>query len=403
MTDSNITNNNSEKRPATQKGWLAILIREIKRMVVDPVYVFCIVVAPLFCYYFFTTLMANGLPTDMPMGIVDQDNTSVTRQMARNLDAFQQSKIAGEYPNVTAARKAIQQGEIYGFYYIPKGTTVKAQRQEIPTVSFYTNSSYLVAGSLLYRDMRTISELISGAASRKVLYAKGASERQAMAFLQPIVVETHPIGNPLMSYNVYLSNSLIPGMLMLFIFMITVYTIGTEIKYRTAKKWLEMAHGNILKALSAKLLPYTIAFTLMGWIYVFYLYGYLVFPCNCGIPTMMTLVFISVLACQGMGVLMISTLPTLRLGLSFASLWGVISFSIAGISFPVVAMNPMLQGLTLLFPLRHYFILYVNSALNGYPLMDAWPYLGGLICFALLPILMAKRMKNVLLYAKYIP
>lgn len=403
MTDNNLINNATENQPIQSQGWWAILVRESKRMVVDPVYTFCIVFAPLFCYYFFTTLMSSGLPTDLPMGIVDQDNTTMTRQMARNLDAFQQSKIAGEYPDVTAARKAVQQGEIYGFYYIPKGTTVKAQRQEIPTVSFYTNSSYLVAGSLLYRDMRTISELISGAAARTVLYAKGASEQQAMAFLQPIVIDTHPIGNPWVSYNIYLSNSIIPGMLMLFIFMITVYSIGTEIKYRTAKKWLAMANGNVVKALFFKLIPYSIAFTLMGWIYVFYLYGYLAFPCNCGIPTMLILVALSVLACQGMGVLMISTLPTLRLGLSFASLWGVISFSIAGISFPVMGMNPMLQGLSLLFPLRHYFILYVNCALNGYSLMDAWPYMGGLICFALLPLLMAKRMKNVLLHAKYIP
>ena len=403
MTDNKYKNNTIEQQPAIKNGWWAIFIRETKRMVVDPVYIFCIVFAPLFCYYFFTTLMSSGLPTDLPMGIVDQDNTTTTRQMARNLDAFQQSKISGQYPDVTTARKAIQRGEIYGFYYIPKGTTIKAQRQEIPTVSFYTNSSYLVAGSLLYRDMRTISELISGAASRTVLYAKGATEKQAMAFLQPIVIETHPIGNPWVSYNIYLSNSLIPGMLMLFIFMITVYSIGTEIKHRTAKKWLTMANGNILKALSAKLLPYTIAFTTMATVYVLYLYGYLAFPCYCGIPTMLILVFLGVIACQGMGVLMISTLPTLRLGLSFASLWGVISFSIAGISFPVMGMNPMLQGVSLLFPLRHYFILYVNCALNGYTLLDAWPYVGGLLCFALLPLLMAKRMKNVLLYAKYIP
>ena len=53
-----------------------------------------------------------------------------------------------------------------------------------------------MAGSLLYRDMRTMSELASGAASRTVLYAKGATERQAMAFLQPIVIDSHAINNP---------------------------------------------------------------------------------------------------------------------------------------------------------------------------------------------------------------
>lgn len=403
MTDTKVAENKNETPVGQKKRWSRIFTREVKRMLTDRVYVFCIILAPLFCYYFFTTLMSTGLPTNLPMGIVDQDNTTTSRQLVRNLDAFQQSRIADSYPDVTSARKAVQRGDIYGFYYIPKGTTRKAQRQEVAKVSFYTNASFLIAGSLLYRDMRTMSELGSGAAARTVLFAKGATEQQAMAFLQPIIIETHPIGNPWLSYNIYLSNSLIPGMLMLFIFMITVYSIGTEIKYRTAKTWLNMAGGNILKALSAKLLPHTIAFFVMGALYVFYLYGYLAFPCHCGIPTMLLLTLLMVIAAQGMGVLMIGTLPTLRLGLSFASLWGVISFSIAGISFPVMAMHPMLQGVCLLFPLRHYFILYVNCALNGYPLLDAWPYLGGLLCFALLPVVMAKRMKNVLLYAKYVP
>lgn len=400
MTQPKVADNDSR---SLHKGWWAVAVRESKRMVVDRIYLFCMILAPLFCYYFFTTLMGEGLPTELPIGIVDQDNTSTTRQLARNLDAFQQSHIVDYYPNVTEARKAIQNGDIYGFYYIPKGTTQKAQQQEIPTVSFYTNSSYLIAGSLLYRDMRTMSELVSGAASRTVLYAKGATEKQAMAFLQPIVIDSAPIGNPWLNYNVYLSNAIIPGMLGLFIFMITVYSIGTEIKYRTAKKWLVMSEGNIYKALSAKLIPHTLVFTLMGILLMLYLYGYLKFPCHSGIPTMMLVMFLFVIGAQGMGVLMITSFPTLRLGLSFASLWGVISFSIAGISFPVMAMHSTLQGVSLLFPLRHYFLLYVNCALDGYPLLNAWPYVVGLLAFAALPLIVAPRLKHVLLYAKYIP
>ena len=70
-------------------------------------------------------------------------------------------------------------------------------------------------------------------------------------------------------------------------------------------------------------------------------------------------------------------------------------------SFPAMAMHPTLQGLSLLFPLRHYFIIYVNSALDGYPLLNAWPYVVALIGFAALPYLLAWRLKRVLLYAKY--
>lgn len=382
---------------------LKIARRELRRMASKPIYWFCMIAAPLFCFVFFTSLMAEGLPTDMPLGLVDNDNTTTSRSLARNLDAFEMTSIKEQYANVTEAREAVQRGDIYGFYYIPKGTTRKAQRQELPVVSFYTNYSYLVAGSLLYRDMRTMSELASGAASRTVLYAKGATERQAMAFLQPIVIDSHAINNPWLNYNVYLSNVILPGLLMLFIFMVTVFSIGTEVKYNTVHDWLIMARGSMFHALAGKLLPQTLIFFLIGIAFAIGLYGVLHFPCHCGLPTMLLVIFLGIIGAQGLGVFMFAMLPTLRMSLSFASLWGVISFSICGMSYPVMAMHPTLQGLSLLFPLRHYFLLYVNCALDGYPLMNAAPYVVGLLLFALLPLLLLRRLKKMLLVVPYIP
>lgn len=380
-----------------------VAVREMRSLARRPLMWFCMVLAPLFCYVFFTSLMASGLPVNLPLGLVDCDRTATTRQLARNLDAFQQTDIVREYANVSDARRDMQRGLIYGFYYIPEGTTRKAQRQMVPTVSFYTNYSFLIAGSLLYRDMRTMSELVSGAATQTVLYARGATENQAMAFLQPVVVDSHPVGNPWLNYSVYLSNTLVPGMLMLFVFMVTVYTIGMEIKEETARGWLLAARGSMWKALAGKLLPQTLVFWLVGSLYVVYLYGFLHFPCRCGIATMLLVMALFVVASQGMGVIMISTLPTPRLGLSFASLWGVISFSICGMSFPVMAMHPVLQGVSYLFPLRHYFLLYVNCALDGYPLMNAWPFAAALLAFAILPVLLLPRLKHALLYCHYEP
>lgn len=382
---------------------LKIARRELRRMASKPIYWFCMIAAPLFCFVFFTSLMAEGLPTDMPLGLVDNDNTTTSRSLARNLDAFEMTSIKEQYANVTEAREAVQRGDIYGFYYIPKGTTRKAQRQELPVVSFYTNYSYLVAGSLLYRDMRTMSELASGAASRTVLYAKGATERQAMAFLQPIVIDSHAINNPWLNYNVYLSNVILPGLLMLFIFMVTVFSIGTEVKHNTVHDWLIMARGSMFHALAGKLLPQTLIFFLIGIAFAIGLYGVLHFPCHCGLPTMLLVMFLGIIGAQGLGVFMFAMLPTLRMSLSFASLWGVISFSICGMSYPVMAMHPTLQGLSYLFPLRHYFLLYVNCALDGYPLMNAAPYVVGLLLFALLPLLLLRRLKKMLLVVPYIP
>lgn len=369
----------------------------------EPVYWFCLIVAPIFCLVFFTTLMGAGLPTEMPTGIVDLDNTPTTRQIVRNLDAFEQTKIVAHYANVTEARKAVQRGEIYAYFLIPKGTTAEANMQHSPVVSFYTNNSFMVAGSLLGRDMRMMSELASGAAGRKVLRARGATDAQAMAFLQPIVIDTHPIGNPWLDYNVYLSNILVPGILGIFIFMLTVYTFGYEIKNGTGQELMSLARGSLIKAVSAKMFLPTIFFLSVGFLMIIYFYAILHFPCYGGIWRMLIVMLLYVIGCQGMGIFMFIVLPTLRLSLSFASLWGVVSFSICGMSFPVIAMDGWIQGLSLLFPLRHYYLLYVNTALNGYGLFNAWPYMAALIGFTVLPCLFARRLKNIISYMKYIP
>ena len=385
------------------KNLLRITKREIYRIAVKPMYLFCMVIAPVFCYLFFTTLMGNGLPTDLPAGIVDLDNTSTTRNIIRNLDAFQQTKIVAQYSNVTEAREAMQRGEIYSFYYIPEGTTEEALASRQPKVSFYVNYSYLIAGSLLYRDQRTMSELAAGAIGRASLYAKGATEDQAMSFLQPIVIDTHALNNPWLNYSVYLCNTLFPGLLMLLIFLTTCYSIGTEIKENTAKELLSMADGSIVTAIIGKMLPQTVVFFIMATFHNIYLYGFMHFPCNSGIFPMILAGLLLVLASQAFGIFLFGLIGTMRLSMSAASLWGVISFSISGFSFPVMAMHPTLQALSNLFPLRHYFLLYVNQALNGYPIVYAWHSVVALLLFMLLPFFVMKKLRTAMLSYVYIP
>ncbi|MGP1477629.1 MAG: ABC transporter permease [Phocaeicola sp.] len=377
--------------------------REFIRIASRPLYMFSIFIAPLFCYIFFTTLMWNGLPTNLPLGIVDLDNTATTRQIIRNLDAFQQTKITKHYANFTDARIDMQKGKIYAFYYIPQGTTQKAISSKQPTVSFYSNYTYLVAGSLLYKDQRTMSELARGAIGRATLRAKGFTDKQAEAILQPIVIDTHPINNPWLNYSVYLTNILIPGVLVLLIFMTTIYTIGSEIKDETRKEWMALANNNISIALAGKLIPQTMIYFLMSCAYNAYLYGYLHFPCHSGIVPMLFISLLMVLASQAFSIFLYGAISSFRLSLSVACLWGVVSFSICGMSFPTMAMHPILQGLAYLFPLRHYYLLYVNSALNGYSLIYAWPAVVALLLFTLLPFIVLKHLNKILTQYKYIP
>ena len=174
-----------------KQGFWAIVRREILRMTSRPLYGLSMVFAPLFCFIFFTTLMKEGLPESLPAGVVDEDNTTVSRSILRNLDSYQQTEIIKQYANFAEAREAMQRNEIYGFFYIPKGTELKASSQQQPVISIYTNATYLIPSSLLYRDMKTMAVMASAAVGREVLFAKGANLDQAMGFLQPIQMDMH--------------------------------------------------------------------------------------------------------------------------------------------------------------------------------------------------------------------
>ena len=220
--------------------------------------------------------------------------------------------------------------------------------------------------------MKTISVLAGASVGLQTGLAHGYTEDRIMAQLQPIVIDTHAIGNPWLNYSVYLNNTLLPGVLQLMIFLVTVLSIGSEIKYSTAREWLQMGRNSLTVSLIGKMLPHTLIFTIVSFLYAAALYGFNSFPLNCGWLPMLSALFLLVVASQAVGIFMIGVLPTFRLGLSSACLFGMIAFSIVGFSFPVLGMDPTLQALSNLFPLRHYFLIYVDQALNGRPFFYSW-------------------------------
>lgn len=379
-----------------------IILRELRGYSRRPLFLFCMIVAPVLCAVFFVTLMDKGLPTRLPAGIVDEDNTNISRTIVRTIDAMEEADIVASYPSFTAAREAMQRGEIFSFFYIPNGSTEEALASRQPKISFYTNEAYFVPGSLLMKDFRTASELSGLALTRETLYARGATEDMAMGIIQPITVETHPISNPTLDYAVYLNNILVPGILILLIMLSASYTIGMEWKFGTQKQLYAMAGNSSSIALAGKLLPQTILFTLMFVFYDVYFYRIAGYPCNVSIWHMMLLGFLTVLASQACGVFFFGVfLGQMRTAMCLCSLWGILSFSVAGFTYPVTAMTPFLQHLAWLFPLRHYYLIYVNQALDGYSILYVWTSVLALLCFLILPLAVLPRYRTAFLKYKY--
>lgn len=386
------------------KRILKISEREMRSFAKRPIFLVCMILAPLFFMLLFVSMMSSGLPEKLPAALVDEDNTQVSRSMVRILGSMQQTEIVARYDNFTEARKAMQRGEIYAIFRIPKGTTQAALTSRQPCIAFYTNDSYYVAASLLMKDMRKLSELAGLAITRETLRAWGVNEGAIMPILQPIVVESHPLGNPYLNYSVVLSNLLVPGILLLVIMLTTSYSMGNEWKRNRQLKLLRMAGDNTWVAVTGKLMPQTLLYTLLMWFVQAVFYMYLGFPCACGMPRMMLWGFLAVLASQGLGLFFYEIfVGEMRMAMSACSLWGVLSFSLAGFSFPVNAMALPLQWMSNLFPLHHYFLLYEAQALNGYPALYEWPSIVALVGFFLLPLFLTSRLHDGFLNKEYVP
>ena len=377
--------------------------RECRILYKNRIYGCCMVLFPLIALIFFTTLMAEGLPEDMPVGIVDLDNTTTTRSLIRRLDAFQSSQVVARFPSVAEARRAVQENEIYAFLYIPKGTTDDLLASRQPKISYYYNMASIMSGALLMKDLKTISNLGSAAVGQATMRAKGYTQDQIMAFLQPIRVDLHQVANPWTNYNLYLSAVFVPGIMMLFMFLISAYSLGMELKFNSGKDWVERADGNIIVAILGKFLPQALIFLLLIFFYEFYIYEVLQFPHLGDMWDIVLLALLQVFGSIGFGIFAFGLAPSLRMSMSICSLWAVLSFSLAGSAFPVMGMDRPIQALTWLFPLRHYYMLYQITVFNGFPLIDAWFHFVALVGFTLLPWFVIRKIKNAMLTYVYIP
>jgi len=354
-----------------------------------------------FCFVFFLTFFNEGMPMRLPLGIVDHDQSSVSRTFIRNLDATQQAKIVMQLGSYSEAREEMQKGTIYGFVEIGKDFSKDIQTNKRPQLSFYVNDAYLIAGSLLLKDISFMGELTSASIQQKVLRAKGVDENQIMGIIQPIAIDSHLIGNPMTHYGIYLLNLLLPGVLQLIVLLLTVYAVGVELKLRTSREWLRTSGNSMFAALTGKLLPYTIIYTLLGMISNLLLYSYMHYPMNSSIWWMFLSSFLLVISSQAIGILLIGITPVLRDGICLAAFYGLLGFTYAGFTFPIEHMPRAAQIFSELFPIRDYFRIYVNQALHGVDVRYSVLYYVIMAAFIILPLFILNRLKKAAIYQYY--
>ena len=378
-----------------------VLQRELHMMFARPLYIFASVGVMLLSTLFFLTLMQGGTAEKMPVAVVDLDQTSISRRLIHEMQATPSVDIqlvTNDYPE---ARKAMQQGKIYGIFVIPEDFYSNLVAFKRPQMDFYVTNAYTVGGNTAYKQMLTMVNLTSGAFQREVLRKKGLTDDVIMHRIQPLAIEGHMIANPWGNYSVYLVSTILPGILGLICLMLTIFAIGYELKMRTSHAWLQAAGGNYTVAMIGKLIPYTLIYIILGVGCHLILFRFACFPVYGSHARLMFGLLLFIFAMEALGITLIGLLPTLRDALSIGALYSMLGFSLSGFTYPQMSMLAPVKALSYLEPLRHYYLIYVNEALMAGNISNTIHAMLALTAFMLISLTVAPRLHRALINQNY--
>ena len=210
------------------------LRRELHRLGSRKMYIFGMVVVPLFVAVFFLSLLNEGLPERVPTAIVDLDHSSMSRSVGRSLRALQLLDVCREAESYDKALEQIRSGETFGFFVIPANFEKDALGGNTPTLEYYTNMTYFVPGTLSFKGFKTVAVATAGGVVKSTLVNMGVDPQKISSLVQPVVIDQFPLNNPWMNYAIYLAPSFTMATFALMIMLMTVFSITFEIKEGTS-------------------------------------------------------------------------------------------------------------------------------------------------------------------------
>lgn len=369
-----------------------VVNRELRRLWRSPRYLILLTLGVVLTFVVFATMTGEGQPQNLPVAVVDMDGSYLSRRICHEMDATQGVRVTAVYNNHTQARRAMQRGEIFAYYEIPKGTYNELLQFRSPKLVLYTNSAYMLAGTLSYKQLATMGMLATGAVQREVMRKKGYADDEIMGLIQPVEFDTRSIGNPWIHYGNYLMTTLIPAVIAFIALMHTTYVTVREREERTFKNWMRKAGGRPLRAMVGKMLPYTFHYTLLLWIADLIMFGPMHFPMAGSWGLMMLNGALLIFAAQCAACFIAGCIPEAPLAMGVSAIYSAMSFSLSGFSFPVDSMPRLFEPLSWLYPIRHYFLNYVDIAIYGQGFGTIWPHVCALMAFGLLLVAGAAMM-----------
>jgi len=371
-------------------------------MTTRPLYILLTLIFPLIAFAFFWIIFHQGIPRNLPVAVLDEDQSVLSHKITRMIDATASMKVSNKISSMPEGQSLLRKGDSYALINLPKHLEHDALEGSAPQVVNYYNNQYLLAGSIINRDVRQVIGTVSAGIDLSIRQKSGEMTAAAIAHLEPVQLKTEVLFNPYTNYLYFLAGTLNPTMLQIFVLMISIYALGIELKEGTARELLESAGDNPWKAVIGKLLPYTIIFTILGLFMNTFHFNYLGAPQKGSIFLIGVSTILFILANQAIALFLIAITSNARLALSMGAFYSSTAFAFVALTFPIIAMPMIAKMWAAILPLNYYLKIFVDQSMRGAAVSISLTDFGVIILFILiLPLIAMLRMPQLLTDSKY--
>lgn len=341
--------------------------REMRHIGRHPALAFFVLLFPLLVFLTLASIFRAGVPTGLPVAVVDGDRSAVSRQIVRAVDAAPEVAIAFRADDLAQARRLILRGDVYGVLLLPAGLERDLRAGRRPEAVLFFNNQFMTPASGVASGVQSALLTVNAGIAVGLRTAEGQNAALAAQAVDPIPVQRSPLFNPALDYVHFLLASLMPAALQIFICAGTAYGMARERQRPGGLAGLAFLGGGLVPAVAGKLLPHTVIFCTvlgLGDALLLRIYGT---PFTGSMPLYLASGLLFVLAYQLIGVALALLFPGTSLPVGAAGILTAPAFGFAGISFPRLAMNGFSVFWSGLLPLTWYMEVRMDQMLRGVP------------------------------------
>lgn len=249
------------------RAMLAGLLRELRYLLKHKWDLCLVTLAPLFIIVMFSSMFAQGKPEQLPIAVIDQDQSGLSRNIQRYLSLNHTLRIAEITDNQADAEYLLNQNKIWGYVHIPAGAEQRLVQAQDAQISIAFNQSYFSVGNTVSSAM-----LLSTVQAAADFGGRDYLENKIPYLDAPAPnVKISPLYNPGLNYEFYLEPYMIPAILHLLLCCCVAFSVGQELKFKTADQWLNQ--HSLFSALLSKNLAYILIFSAWTWLWMIWLIG----------------------------------------------------------------------------------------------------------------------------------